>query len=137
MEREEEKTVIHNHYAPGANCQVFNGPISGAVFAMPGAHVVQQAPATAQKEKHQETNMNDEQDAVVRQLLPVFFGVEKDAREFLSAIQGMTSVQITQTVKRWAAEGRISPLSKKRALWKVLHDNGVYPKSESNWNRMV
>lgn len=32
------------------NCQVFNGPISGCVFAMPGSHVTQQA----EKSVHQE-----------------------------------------------------------------------------------
>lgn len=33
---EEEKIVNHN-----TNCQVFNGPISGSIFAMPGSHVEQ------------------------------------------------------------------------------------------------
>lgn len=30
-----------NHYEAGSNCQVFNGNISGCVFAMPGSNVVQ------------------------------------------------------------------------------------------------
>lgn len=38
---------IHNHFAAGSNCQVFNGPISGCVFAMPGSTVTQQATAAA------------------------------------------------------------------------------------------
>lgn len=36
---EEKKNGITNHFEAGANCQVFNGPISGCVFAMPGATV--------------------------------------------------------------------------------------------------
>ena len=32
-----------NHFAAGANCQVFNGNISGCVFAMPGSTVTQHA----------------------------------------------------------------------------------------------
>lgn len=32
-----------NHFAAGSNCQVFNGNITGCVFAMPGSTVTQQA----------------------------------------------------------------------------------------------
>ena len=40
-EARERKSIV-NHFAPGANCQVFNGNISGCVFAMPGSNVNQQ-----------------------------------------------------------------------------------------------
>jgi hypothetical protein len=49
-----EKKSIVNNFAPGANCQVFNGNMSGCIFAMPGANVTQQVtnPATRdEKEK--------------------------------------------------------------------------------------
>ena len=32
-----------NHFETGSNCQVFNGNITGCVFAMPGSTVTQQA----------------------------------------------------------------------------------------------
>ena len=32
---------------------------------------------------------------------------------------------------------KISEMSKHRDLWKVLHDCGIYDKSESNWNQQV
>ncbi len=35
MEENSRKSVV-NHFAAGANCQVFNGNITGCVFAMPG-----------------------------------------------------------------------------------------------------
>ena len=35
-ENEKERNVV-NHFEAGANCQVFNGDISGGVFNMPGA----------------------------------------------------------------------------------------------------
>ena len=49
MEERNNPSVIHNHYEAGSNCQVFNGPVSGCVFAMPGSSVVQQpaAPETS------------------------------------------------------------------------------------------
>ena len=34
-----------NHFEAGSNCQVFNGPVSGCVFAMPGSSVTQAAGA--------------------------------------------------------------------------------------------
>jgi len=44
MEKEREEKTVVNHYEAGSNCQVFNGNITGCVFAMPGANVTQQAP---------------------------------------------------------------------------------------------
>ena len=42
-----QKNVV-NHFEAGSNCQVFNGPVTGCVFAMPGSTVTQQgAPAAA------------------------------------------------------------------------------------------
>ena len=41
MEEDGKKNVVNNFEA-GSNCQVFNGNISGCVFAMPGAMVTQQ-----------------------------------------------------------------------------------------------
>ncbi len=40
----EENSMEHhviNNFAEGSNCQVFNGDITGCVFAMPGSSVVQ------------------------------------------------------------------------------------------------
>jgi hypothetical protein len=42
MEEQDTKSVV-NHFEAGANCQVFNGPVSGCVFAMPGSTVNQYA----------------------------------------------------------------------------------------------
>ena len=42
---ENSRTNIVNHYEAGSNCQVFNGNITGCVFAMPGSTVTQQAAA--------------------------------------------------------------------------------------------
>lgn len=42
MEKDSQKNVV-NHFEAGSNCQVFNGNITGCVFAMPGSTVTQQA----------------------------------------------------------------------------------------------
>lgn len=54
MEKDGQKNVV-NHFAAGSNCQVFNGNITGCVFAMPGSTVTQQPPApTAVRQKDQQ-----------------------------------------------------------------------------------
>ena len=45
----EEGRNVTNNFEAGSNCQVFNAPISGCVFAMPGSNVTQQStPSTSQ-----------------------------------------------------------------------------------------
>ena len=49
----------------------------------------------------------------------------------------MKPTQITDKVNQLVREKKISDMSKHRDLWKVLHDSGIYDKSESNWNQQV
>ena len=57
MEKDSQKNVV-NHFAAGSNCQVFNGNITGCVFAMPGSTVTQQAaPAVAQNDEQPDVPM--------------------------------------------------------------------------------
>ncbi len=92
----------------------------------------------AQKQTVQAAAVRDEQQQdVAEKLKPIFFGEVDDARDFLVSIQGMKSTQITAKVNQLVRENKISELSKRRDLWKVLHDCGIYEKSESNWNQQV
>lgn len=130
MEEEKKKSDITNHFEAGANCQVFNGPISGCVFAMPGANITQNPVQPS-------AQLNDQQQNVVEKLKPMFYGQVEDAKTFLVSIQGMKPTQITDKVNQLVREKKISDMSKHRDLWKVLHDCGIYDKSESNWNMQV
>ena len=53
MEKDSQKNVV-NHFEAGSNCQVYNGNISGCVFAMPGATVTQQEAVAAPVVAHNE-----------------------------------------------------------------------------------
>ena len=130
MEEEKKKSDITNHFEAGANCQVFNGPISGCVFAMPGANVTQNPVQPS-------TELDEQQQDVVEKLKPMFYGQLEDAKAFLVSIQGMKPTQITDKVHQLVSEKKISDMSKHRVLWKVLHDCGIYDRSESNWNQQV
>jgi hypothetical protein len=130
MEEEKKKSDITNHFEAGANCQVFNGPISGCVFAMPGSNITQNPVQPS-------TELDEQQQDVVEKLKPMFYGQLEDAKAFLVSIQGMKPTQITDKVNQLVREKKISDMSKHRDLWKVLHDCGIYDKSESNWNQQV
>ena len=49
-----EKKSIVNNFAPGANYQVYNGNMSGCIFAMPGANVTQQVTNPPTREDEEE-----------------------------------------------------------------------------------
>ena len=74
---------------------------------------------------------------VTEQLLPIFYNNKAAVRDFLSNCLRMKSTQITDMVKRLVKDRVISDQSKGRDLWQVLHDYGIYTKTESNWNMRV
>jgi len=139
--KSKEKTIEHKDstiYQTNENCQVFNGPISGCVFAMPGATVnqspVQQVTPEIVEDKSEET-----EDDLVEKLKPLFFNNENDVKLFLKEISGMKPNNITDLVNTWVQDKRISDYgnSRKGDLWKILHDAKLYPRTIQNWNRRV
>jgi len=74
---------------------------------------------------------------VTEQLLPIFYSNKVAVRDFLSNCLRMKSTHITDMVNRLVKDRVISDQSKGRDLWQVLHDYGIYTKTESNWNMRV
>ena len=74
---------------------------------------------------------------ILEKLCPIFYGDDGEARKFLSDINGMKPIQITQLVRELSGKRKISELSKGRELWTVLHEAGFYPHTESNWNQQI
>jgi hypothetical protein len=74
---------------------------------------------------------------LVGKLKPIFYNDEKAARAFLEGIQGMQPKQVTDWVKRLVSDSTISELSSGRRLYTLLHDNGLYAPTESNWNQQL
>ena len=148
MKNEEKKLDLKDStiYQTNENCQVFNGPISGCVFAMPGATVnqstVQQVSATKEENEgeveHEEQDEEDDAD-LVENLKPIFYNKEDDVRAFLKEISGMKPGDITDLVNRWVKDKRISDYgySRKGVLWEILHEAGLYTKSRQNWCKRV
>ena len=94
------------------------------------AEVRMEQPCVAEKEPSENT-------ALTTKLKPMFYGNERSTNDFLNRIQGMKPTQITALVNQLVKEKKLSDLSCHRDLWQVLHDEGLYTKSESNWNQQV
>ena len=90
-----------------------------------------------QKEANSQPEPKDETQVIVEKLKSMFFGDEEEAKKFLQSVQGMKATQITRLVNKLVEDRKISDLSSHRELWRVLHDCGIYDKSESNWNSQV
>ena len=110
MEREESRNVVNN-FESGSNCQVFNGPVSGCVFAMPGSSVTQQAGQSA-KELNEE---GTEVEAVRDEELFHFVHPELDDREAWHVHDA-----VKRLVKRQGIQGICKYLHQMREEKKIL-----------------
>lgn len=93
-------------------------------------------PANAQREG-QQSPLSAKEKEMVSQLTPMFYGSDEDAREFLTSIQGAKAREIAEIVKKWVADKKMSELSCRRPLWRVLHDCGFLDITESYWNKLL
>ena len=66
-----------------------------------------------------------------------FKGNREKAVKFLKEISCMMDSEKTDLVNRLVRNGDISNRYKRRKLWEVLLKNGLYNKSESNWNMII
>ena len=122
---ENEKTVV-NHFEAGSNCQVFNGPITGCVFAMPGSNVTQ---AASEKQ-------DSESDAELMNKIHIYFKDEDSASRFLEQIRALEGDETKIGLVRRYRDRKLC-LNTSKALWQALYDMGLYGKSYANWNRLM
>ena len=134
---EEENKQIHNHFEAGSQPQIFQGNISGAIFAMPGAVVNQYATPVTEPQVAAEPQPTLPDAEVLDKLLPLFYSNRAIAQQFLESIRNAKGTQITELVNNLVKERKLSSLSCHRDLWKILYDHGLYHATESNWNRQI
>jgi hypothetical protein len=89
------------------------------------------------EKNEEEIVLSPDEEALLTKLSPIFYGSVDNAKLFISSIQDMKGKQITDMVNQLIAEKKLSKLSCHRGLYTVLHDAGIYDKSESNWNMQV
>lgn len=84
-----------------------------------------------------EKPLTDEEEEIIGELKPVFWGDEEEATQFLHRIQNMKDKGITQLVKKLVGERKISDQSCNRPLWTILYKHKLYTATESNWNTQL
>ena len=119
-----EKTVV-NHFEAGSNCQVYNGPITGCVFAMPGSNVTQ---VTDRQAKDYDTELLNK--------IHIYFKDEDSAKRFLEQIQALEIDEARIDLVKRYRDNRLC-LNTSKALWQALYDMGLYGKRYSNWNKYL
>ena len=79
----------------------------------------------------------DQDEPLINELKPIFFGRPDVASTFLTMIKGAKPTQVVNTVNSMIKERKASKISCGTTLWKILNDNGLYPRSLSNWNSFI
>ena len=77
-------------------------------------------------------------DEIVSELTTCFYGVEADARTFLTQIKAVNDDREKPAIaKRFINEKKLSDSSARRPLWTIMKKYGLYSKGESNWNTLL
>ena len=114
---------IENHFAQGAIVNNGQMNVGGGTI-----HVHVQGKG----------QMVEEVDEVLAdKLAPVFFGNRELVAEFLGRIKGAKPTDVTAEVNRLITERKVSDISCNKVLWEILHDNGYYSPTLSNWNSQI
>lgn len=79
----------------------------------------------------------DKNDELIDRICPIFYNDVNQAKEFVNKIRGMKATQITEMVKDLRTKKIISEMSCHHDLWFILHEVGLYTKTESNWNERI
>ena len=114
---------IENHFAQGAIVNNGQMNVGGGTI-----HVHVQG---------KEQTVEEVDEVLVDKLAPVFFGNREQVAEFLRRIKGAKSTDVTAEVNRLIKERKVSDISCNKVLWEILHDNGFYAPTLSNWNSQI
>lgn len=71
---------------------------------------------------------------LIDELLPIFYNIVPDVISFLEEIDGISNnPEIVKVAADYVSKGKISELSCRSVLWKVLNEHGLYKPSLANW----
>ena len=87
-------------------------------------------------ELHQtDSEVDEDDDEDMRLKLELYFKDEATVQRFLKSVKDMNDTEIITLVKKYWQAGLCTDKSK--ALWRVLHDAGLYTAKYSNWNGLL
>ena len=136
MEQTRPHDIQLTFEAGSINTIITGGTFEGPVYTSPQATVTDDNHETETTGETEITTV-DEENNIAGRLAAVFYGDMEEARKFLKTIAVMPQKEIPDVVNRLVSEKIISNRSHKHDLWKILHDEGIYLRTESNWNMYV
>lgn len=75
---------------------------------------------------------------LINELLPIFYNSVPDVISFLEEIDGISkNPEIVKVATDYVSKGKISELSCRSDLWKVLNKHGLYKPSLTNWYNYI
>lgn len=126
MINEDEKIVRHFHF------QKETTYIEKQEITVEAGGIFYNGPQSSDNKKE-----GDENEYLILQLMPICMDNEEYAREFLEEVRGKNAREITDIVKVYRENKKVSPILCHRNLWQVLHENGIYKMTERNWNERI
>ena len=136
MEQTRPHDIQLTFEAGSINTIITGGTFEGSVYTSPQATATDDNHETETTGETEITTV-DEENNIAGRLAAVFYGDMEEAKKFLKTIAVMPQKEIPDVVNRLVSEKIISNRSHKHDLWKILHDEGIYLRTESNWNMYV
>lgn len=136
MEQTRPHDIQLTFEAGSINTIITGGTFEGPVYTSPQAIATDDNHETETTGETELTTV-DEENNIAGRLAAVFYGDMEEAKKFLKTIAVMPQKEIPDVVNRLVSEKIISNRSHKHDLWKILHDEGIYLRTESNWNMYV
>lgn len=125
----------------------FNAPVTVGTFVkveQGATYIKNNFPNVTEFHEAKEEDVREEQPAssdddqkLIRQLTPMFFGSETDAADYLRQIRDMSPVQVVEVTNRYLRDKKLSEMSSKGTLWEILHNAGLYSCGVKNWNKQI
>lgn len=139
MEQTKQHDIELTFEAGSINTIITGGTFEGPVYTSPQTTVPETIRDLATTEENNITPTDEENNdnSLVEQLSTVFYGNKEEAEKFMKTIVVMPQKEIPEVVNRLVSARIISNRSHKHDLWKILHDAGIYMRTESNWNMYV
>lgn len=87
------------------------------------------------EQHHADSKADEDDDEDILLKLGLYFKDDASAQRFLKSVKDMNDTEIITLVKKYWQSGLCTDRSK--ALWRVLHDAGLYTAKYSNWNGLM
>ena len=82
-------------------------------------------------------NAESREEDLVHELMPIFKSAKDEVLSFLDMVRNAEPRKITFVVNGLVKNHVILADLRKKALWSILHEYGIYNKTFQNWNEQI